>query len=371
MKHLWRNTREQLARMRGSLRRRDFERDMDEEFEVHLTLLTQRFIARGLSPEEARYAAQRQFGGAMQTKNTVRDNSRFQSFENLLQDVTYSLRQFRKYRLFTLTAILTLALGIGANTAIFTLIDQLILRLLPVKDPRAIVLLVGQGEYYGSNMGVNALSYPMYETIRDRNQVFSNMMCRRSIRMVAAIRNQGQVLSGELVSGNYFALLSIVPATGRLFNANDDLRSGASPVAVLSYRYWQDRFSGDKHVIGSRILVNNYPLTIIGVTQPGFSGLEPGLPTQLFVPVTMTPQVFPNMDFANMFDSRLRWLNVYGRLRPGATRERAKAALQPLFHQILQKEVIEPAFGRATPYIRAHYLRMWMEVLPGGQGNRE
>jgi predicted permease len=370
MKHLWHVIREQLARIRGSLRRRDFDGDIDEEFEIHLALLTERFIARGLDPDEARYTARRQFGGAMQMKNTVRDNSRFQPLENMFQDVTYGLRQFRKSPLFALLAILTLALGIGANTAMFTLVDQLILRLLPVKDHQAIVLLVGQGEYYGSNMGENALSYPMYQTIRDRNPVFSNMMCRRSMRMVAAIQNQGQVLSGELVSGNYFPLLGIQPAAGRLLDASDDLRSGASPVAVLSYTYWQNRFGGDQHVIGSRILVNNYPLTIIGVAQPGFSGLEPGLPTQLFVPVMMTPQVFPNMDFAQMFNSRLGWLNVYGRLKPGVTRERAKAALLPLFHQILEREVLEPAFGRATPYIRAHFLRMWIDVLPGSQGNK-
>ncbi len=371
MRYLWHAIREQLARIRASLRRRDFDRDMDEEFETHLALLTERFTAQGLSSEEARYAARRQFGGAIQMKDTVRDNSRFQPFENLFQDLTYSVRQFRRSPVFAVTAILTLALGIGANSAIFTLIDQLVLRPLPVKDPQAIVLLVGQGDYYGSNMGENALSYPMYQTVRDRNQVFSNMMCRRSIEMVVATQDQGQVLSGELVSGNYFPLLGIQPAAGRLFNANDDLRSGASPVAVLSYAFWQNRFAGDRRVIGSRILVNNYPFTIIGVAQPGFSGLEPGLPTQLFVPVTMTPQVFANMDFAQMFDSRLRWLNVYGRLKPGVTRERAKATLQPLFHQILEREVLQPAFGRATPYIRAHFLRMWMEVRPGSQGNKE
>jgi predicted permease len=363
--------RERLARISGSLRRRDFERDTDEEFAIHLSLLTERFIARGLSPEEARYAARRQFGGETQVKIAVRDHGRFQPLENLFQDISYCLRQLRKSPLFALAAMLTLALGIGANTAIFTLVDQLILRLLPVKDPQSIVLLIGKGEYYGSNMGLNALSYPMYQTIRDRDQVFSNMMCRRSMPMVAAIQNQGQVLSGELVSGNYFPLLGIQPAAGRLFDANDDLRSGSGPVAVLSYAYWQNRFTGDWRVIGSRIAVNNYPLTIIGVAQAGFTGLEPGLPTQIFVPVTMTPQVFPNMDFARMFDSRLRWLNVYGRLKPGVTRERAKAALQPVFHQILEREVLEPAFGRATPYIRAHFLRMWMDVLPGGQGNQE
>ncbi|HEY3937535.1 MAG TPA: ABC transporter permease [Bryobacteraceae bacterium] len=357
-----------FARIRGSLRRRTFEADLDEELEAHLALLAERFVRRGLTPDEARSAARKQFGGVSQTKNALRDRSRFRPLETVLQDSAYVLRQFRRSPLFAITSILTLALGIGANTAIFTLVDQLILRLLPITDPQQVVALVGQGQFYGDNMGANPLSYTMYQTIRDRNRVFSQMMCRRPISFTAAVHSESEVLSGELISGNYFPLLGIKAAAGRVFDSNDDLRPNANPVAVLSYAYWKSGFAGGQ-VVGRTLLVNNYPLTIIGVSQPGFNGLEPGLSTQLFVPIMMTPALFPNSDFSRMFDARLRWVNVYGRLKPGLTLAHAKAGLQPLFHEILQTEIRQTGFAHATPYDKRQFLKMWLNVLPGGQGN--
>ncbi len=220
-------------------------------------------------------------------------------------------------------------------------------------------------------MGANVLSFTMYQAIRDKNRVFGQTMCHKSVQFTATANSESDVLGGELVSGNYFPLLGIKAAAGRVFNSNDDLRVNANPVAVLSYGYWKSRFAGSDQVIGRKLLVNNYPLTIIGVSQPGFSGLEPGLPTQLFVPMTMTPALFPQSDFSQMFDPRLRWLNVYGRLKPGMTPERAKAGLQPLFHQILQAETQQAGFAHATPYEKRQYLKMSLDVIPGGQGNSE
>jgi predicted permease len=360
---------EQLARVRGSIGRRAFEGDLDEEFEAHLALLTERFRRQGLSLEEARHAARKQFGGIGQMKNELRDRARFRPLEAVLQDTAYVCRQFRRSPLFAIASILTLALGVGANTAIFTLVDQLILRLLPIKDPRQVVALVAQGAYYGDNMGRNVLSYTMYQTIRDRNGVFSQMMCRRDVQFTAMPHSESEVLSGELVSGNYFPLLGIKAAAGRMFASNDDLRPSANPVAVLSYEYWRSKFGANEQIIGSTLLVNNYPLTIIGIAQPGFNGLEPGLPTQLFVPVMMAPALFPHDDFSRMFDPRLRWVNVYGRLKPGMTLKHAQAGLQPLFHQILEAEVLESGFAHATSFDKRQFLKMWLAVNAGGQGN--
>src|SRR5580658_2104830 len=194
------------------------------------------------------------------------------------QDIRFAFRGFRKAPVFTVVAVLSLALGIGANTAIFTLIDQLILRLLPVRDPQNLVLLAGRGRHYGGNNGINALSYPMYQDLRDHNQVFDGMMCRYRLNYTLSFGAQSEVITGELVSGNYFPLLGLHAAAGRLFTAADDLSQGASPYAVISYAYWQVRFAGDRNAIGQRILVNNYPITIVGVIQPGFDGMDPGLP---------------------------------------------------------------------------------------------
>ena len=284
-----------------------------------------------------------------------------------LQDVLYAARALRKSPVFSTVAVLSLALGIGANTAIFTLIDQLILQLLPVQDPARVVILAGRGRHYGGNNGMNALSYPMYQDLRDRNQVFSAMMCRYGLPFAIGADSRTEVVGGELVSGNYFPLLGIRPAAGRLFTAADDLRAGAHPYAVISYAWWQTRFGGDSHIIGRVIRINNVPLTILGIAQPGFAGMEPGLPASVFVPVTMAAAVRPG--FSDMYDRRQRWVNVYGRLKPGVTVEQAQAGLQPLFHQIIGDEVRMPAFRNATPYDKEQFLRMWLQVMPGSQGN--
>ena len=285
----------------------------------------------------------------------------------LAQDLLYAIRSFRRTPVFTGVAVLSLALGIGANTAIFTLVDQLILRLLPVRDPEQIVILSGQGRHYGGNNGRNALSYRMYQDLRDRNTVFSTMMCRYRLSTLIGAGGEAEASVGELVSGNYFPMLGVHAAVGRLFTASDDLHAGAHPYAVLSYSYWQTRFAGDRGILGQTIRVNNYPLTVVGVAQPGFEGLEPGLPARVFIPVSMAVEVRPG--FRSMWDRRQRWVNVYGRLRPGMTVQQAQAGLQPLFHQIIDGEVIMPAFRNATPFDKAQFLKMWLQVAPGGQGN--
>src|SRR5262249_35395505 len=159
------------------------------------------------------------------------------------RDLVISVRSFRKSAVFTAVAVLSLTLGIGANTAIFTLVDQLILRLLPIQHPEQIVLLAGRGRHYGGNNGMNAPAYPMYQDLRDRNQVFSGMMCRYRLNFVIGVQSKTEVAGGELVSGNYFPLLGVRAAAGRLFTSNDDLHQGAHPYAILSYAWWQTRFA--------------------------------------------------------------------------------------------------------------------------------
>jgi predicted permease len=284
----------------------------------------------------------------------------------LQQDLFYAVRSFRKSPVFTAIAILSLALGIGANTAIFSLVDQLILRLLPIPDPQRIVLLSGMGRHYGGNDGRNTLAYPMYQDIRDRNQVFSGLFCRNRQSITVGVDRQSETAIGELVSGTYFPVLGLTPAIGRLFTSDDDPLVGEHPYAVLSYAYWKSRLAGDPNIAGRTIRLNTYPYTIVGVAAPGFDGLEPGLPAQLFVPMAMAPEFRPGTD---MLDRRSRWVNVYGRLKPGIGMDQAEAGLQPLFHQILEMEVRQPPFRNATPYDKEQFLRMWMDVAPGSQGN--
>ena len=289
----------------------------------------------------------------------------------LLQDLRYAFRTLKKSPLFVSVAILSLALGIGANTAIFTLINQLILQYLPVRHPEELVLLTGRGHHYGSNSGPNALSYPMYQDFRDKNQVFSGMFCRHGEIMSVSFEGRTELVAVEMVSGNYFPVLGVGAALGRVFTASDDLMQGGHPLAVLSYGYWRARFSGDRGIIGKKIVVDGYPMTVIGVSQAGFNGVEPGNSPQIRIPITMQDNLPPGQTYLQLTNRRRRFIQVFGRLKPGITLEQAKAGLQPLFHQILQMEVQQAPFAKASAYSRQQFLSMWMDVLPASKGRSQ
>ena len=283
------------------------------------------------------------------------------------QDVRYALRTFRNSPVFFTIAVASLALGIGANTAIFSFVDQLILRLLPVKDPQQLVLLWGRGDHYGGNNGPQRLSYPMYLEFRDKNQVFSGMFCRYDTSFNLSFDGHTERVAGEFVSGTYFPVLGVGAAIGRVFTPEDDVTKGGHPVAVISYRYWITRFAGDPAVVGRKLAVNGYPMTIIGVSQAGFDGTDPGSPPQVFVPVTMRVALNPQAE--GLLESRRqRWVSAFGRLKPGMSIEQAQAGLQPLFHQMLDWEVQQKEFSRAAPIVKERFLRMWLELVPASRG---
>ena len=286
----------------------------------------------------------------------------------ILQDLKYSLRSLRKSPVFLSVAILSLALGIGANTAIFTLIHQLILQPLPVKNPDELVMLAGRGKHYGGNNGRDKLSYPMYREIRDQNQVFSGMFCTYPQTVSATFQGRTELIGADYVSGNYFPVLGIGAAAGRVFTVSDDLIQGGHPLAVLSEGYWRARFGHDPNIVGKQITINGRALTIIGVSQAGFDGVEPGRAPQIRIPMTMIDQLPPHPNYSRLNDDRFRWTEVFGRLKPGMTIEKAQAGLQPLFHQILNQEVTEKPFSKASSLVKQEFLRMWMEVMPGSKG---
>jgi predicted permease len=285
---------------------------------------------------------------------------------NFPGELRYVFRSLAKSPVFTAVAVLSLALGIGANTAVFTLFDQVLLGLLPVRNPQELVQLKEAGPYYGSNTGSNALSYPMYEDFRDRNQVFSGVLCRYQEPISVSDAGRSERAMGEFVSGSYFQVLGVRPAIGRLFTPEEDRTRGGAPVAVLGYDHWQTRFAGDPAVLGRQILIDNHKFTVIGVAQRGFDGVERLLAAQIYLPVMMTAELGVE---DNPFDNRRRrWIQVLARLKPGVTLETAKSSLQPVFHQILEMEVQQKEFARASPYTRQQFLRMTLDVLPGSAG---
>jgi putative ABC transport system permease protein len=283
------------------------------------------------------------------------------------RDFGYALRTLRRSRGFAAVAALTLALGIGANTAIFTLLDQVLLRLLPVKNPQQLVLLTMRGRHYGNNWGGNAISYPMYRDFQDHNEVFTGMFCRFPEHVSMTFGGQSERVAAELVSGTYFGVLGVGTAVGRAFSPEDDRVPNGHPLVMLSYDFWKQRFGGDPQIVGKTILVNNHQMTIIGVAQAGFDGVELGYTTKIFVPVMMESQIIIG-PMKMLTDRRSRWVNAFGRLKPGVTETKAKASLQPFMHSMLAMEVKEAAFRNASTYDREQFLKCWIDVLPGSQG---
>ncbi len=288
---------------------------------------------------------------------------------NFTADLRFALRTFRKSPVFVVVATLSLALGIGANTAIFTLVDQLMLRLLPVKHPEQLVMLWGRGDHYGGNNGMYKISYPMYVDFRDKNQVFDAMCGAWDTSMNLSFDGRTERIAGQLVTGTYFPMLGVSAALGRVFTADDDKIKGGHPLVVLSYRYWITRFAGDPGVIGKKLSVNGYPMTVIGVSQAGFDGTDPASSPQIRVPMLMEEQIDLGGD--NLENRRFRWVSVFGRMRPDETIAQARAGLQPLFHQTIEWEVQQKEFSHAAPITKEKFLRMWLDLLSAAKGQSE
>jgi predicted permease len=288
---------------------------------------------------------------------------------NLWSDVCFALRNLKKTPVFSSVAVLSLALGIGANTAIFTLIDQLILRLLPVKNPSELALLDSSGNHYGNNRGANSFSYPMYKDFEARNQVFSGILARVATPVSMGFHGQTERAAGELVSGSYFNVLGVPAAIGRTIAPEDDTTVLGRPVVVLSYRYWQNRFAGDPSVLNKTMILNGRNFIVIGVSGRGFDGIEPGSVTQLFTPITMKPWIMLNAPgMEEMTDRRASWLQMVGRLKPGMTQAPAKASMQVLFHQIIAEEAKGPMIAKASEHDRQKFLNSTIDLLPAGTG---
>jgi putative ABC transport system permease protein len=287
----------------------------------------------------------------------------------LLQDLRYATRQLRKSPGFTTVAVLTLALGIGANTAIFGLLDQALLRGLPVKEPDRLVLL----KYSGSNTGHLSsrsdgkfyFSYPMYRDLRDRNSVFSGIIATDWTQAGLQWHNQPELVATELVSGNYFDVLGVQPALGRLLVASDDTVANANPVAVLSFSYWRGRFGADPTILNQPVLLNGHPFTVIGVAQSGFHSVVMGDTPDVFTPMTMKSQVMPGDD--DLENRRSSWLNIVARLKPGVSRGQAEAGINPVWYAIRADELKQ--IGHSSESFQENFVaKSHLGLLDGAKG---
>ncbi len=275
----------------------------------------------------------------------------------LTQDIWYALRQLRKAPVFALTAVITLALGIGANTAIFTVFNQVLLRMLPVEKPQELVQVTFTGSDSGRILVFGGdthmyFSNPMYRDLASRNTVFSGVLADTEASAGVVWKDQSEVADTEIVSGNYFQVLGVQAAIGRTLLPSDDVVKNGSPVVVLSYDYWKTRFAASPDVINKTLLVNGQPFTIVGVAAPNFSSVINGFKPKIFAPISMEPVVSPGRD--DLAFRRSRWLNIVARLKPGMSAATAEAQMTVLWKQLRTGElaaVQHPASNFADHFV--------------------
>jgi predicted permease len=273
----------------------------------------------------------------------------------------------RKSPGFATVAVLTLALGIGANTAIFSLLDQVLLRSLPVAQPDRLVIL-RDAEYRGGWSTSDNLemvySYPHYKDVRDQISLFDGVVARAGVQLSVSAAGTSERAQGEIVSGNYFPVLGVRPAAGRLLDAGDDGLPGASPVAVLSYAYWSRRFGANPYVVGQKIILNNYPFAIVGVAARGFNGVLKGQNADVFVSIAMKRELTPGWN--GLVERDIMWLNIFARLKPSMSRARTESLLQVAYAPILETEIQSSKHPSAR--FRERYLRQHISLQPAAQG---
>jgi predicted permease len=327
------------ARIRWLLRKRSVERETEEELRFHIRMRAEENVRRGMPPDEAERAAHRSFGQWARVKEACREVKGGGLMETLLQDLKFALRMLVKNPGFTFVAILTLALGIGANTSIFSFVNAVLLRPLPVADPDRLVYVFSGNR----TTPYNVSSYPDYVDFRDRNEVFTDLLAYAPITLSLNTNDQADMVSGLIVTGNYFEALGVQTHVGRAFRPDEDTTPGGHPVAVISHGLWQSRFGGDPQIAGRQLLLNGQPFTIVGVAPAGFAGAEVGQTNDIYVPMAMQALVRPprggysgemNPDLLSRRGPR--WLSVIGRLKPGATAAQAQASMSMLAAQLTQ-----------------------------------
>ena len=317
-------------RLRTHLQRKKIEREMEAELRFHLEMEAEENIRRGMSEDEARLTARRNFGGVAQVKEAYRDVSRFRWIEDIGRDLGFGVRMLLKHPGFTAVVVLTLALGIGVNTAIFTFFN-IYLRPLPIKDPEMVVHLKYQGEHLD-------FSYLNYVYLRDNTQVFSDLIahCEEGdLLEVKSAAEEPEEVAGEFVSDNFFSVLGGSVVLGRTFTPEENRVPGRDQVVVLSHHFWQRRFAGDPNVVGQTLRLDGKPFTVIGVLGREFAGFNLEIP-DIWLPLMTRGEVHTwNVAQGDWFGKRsLEWLRVSGRLKPGRTIEEANAEMQLLSGQL-------------------------------------
>jgi predicted permease len=356
-----------VARIRGLFQRDVLERRLEAEIHFHLEMEAEKNRKHGMPREDALLTARRAFGGSEQIKEIYREQRGLPMIEIALKDLRYALRGLGRSPGFTAIVLISLTLGIGANTAIFTLIDAVMLRSLPVLSPDELVTVGDAARPTARLLGerlANIFSYPLYQRLQEENRVFKGLLASgRSGRLDVSVANGApEQAHGRLVSGNYFEVLGVSPIAGRAFSSQEDRLIGGSPVAVISYDYWVNRFGRSVDVLGSTLRINASPFTVIGVAPPRFSGEVVGSPTDIWIPLSMQAQVNPGDSRFDKSDSN--WLLCIGRLKPGVSIQRARAEITA----IVQNALIDYEGASGSPEKVREIRSARVDVEPGNKG---
>jgi len=285
----------------------------------------------------------------------------------LSYDLRYARRTLMRTPGFTATALISLAIGIGANASIFSLVDQVLLRRLPVKEPERLVHM----DWAGNSLSTlqrgagNLMSYPLCLDLQ-KQEFFDGVFCRHPTSVNFSTGQQNDSIPVELVSGSYFPVLGVNPELGRLIGPSDDLQPAAHPVVVLSYNYWKNNFAGAQDAVGRKVLINGYPMTVIGIAPAGFVGVDPFAAPSLWIPAMMARQV--TMEFSRILDRRAAWMHVFGRLKPGMTAEAAQAGVLPWFKSMIEADTQREGFPNASEEQRRNFLASTINILPADRG---
>ena len=348
-------------------RRGSLERELDHELQYHFDRRVADLSASGLPAAEARRRVAVELGLA-RVREEVRDVWLGRWLRDFLYDLRFSTRSLLRSPGFTAATLLSLAFGIGATTAIYSLVDQIILHSLPVRDPGRLVLIDWKGLQVGNTFGsYNLMSYPICRDLQQQTRFFEGVLCRAETTVNLSAAGDPKPVSAEIVSGAYFSVLGVGPALGRVIEDQDDAQPLAGPVIVLSHDFWQSQFGGAPDVLGRKVLVNGRPLTIVGVAAARFRGIDIGVVPAFWVPASMSEQVIPT--FHQLLDRGASWMQILGRLRPDITARQAQAGLRPWFKAMLEEDTHRAGFPRITAGDRRQFLASALELTPAPQGH--
>jgi len=357
-----------MKRILNWFRLRRLESDLDRELQYHIDRRVTDLIHSGLPEPEARRRAALELGGTTKVREEVRDIWLTRWLRDFVHDLRFSARSILRSPSFSATAVLSLALGIGATTALYSLIDQIVLRALPVEHPERLVLIDWIGFQNAETFGThNLMSYPICLDLQQQKQFFDGVFCRAATTINFSTGGEPRLTAAELVSGTYFSVLGVSPALGRLLTIDDDQVPGSSPVVVLSYDFWKNQFGGTQNIVGRKVLVNQHPMTIVGVAAPAFHGIDVGETPSVWIPAVMSAQSIPG--FKTMLDRRTRWMQILGRLKQNVSLERAKTGLQPWFKSMLDEDTRRTNISRASPEQRRRFLASTLALTPAPQGH--